>query len=418
MKYDVKNLKIAESGDRRVKWASREMPVLQKIAEDFAKRKPLKKVVLGACLHVTAETANLMLALKAGGAKVALCASNPLSTQDDVAAALVGIYKIPVFARRGENRKIYYEHLNAVLDSKPNITMDDGADLVSLLHSTREKLAKGIWGSSEETTTGVIRLKSLARSGKLKFPVIALNDAKTKHMFDNRYGTGQSTIDGIIRATNILLAGKKFVIAGYGWCGRGLANRARGMGAEVIITEVDPVKALEARMDGFAVMTMETAAQIGDIFVTATGDINVIDIPDFERMKDGAVLANTGHFDVEINVRGLEKMAKEKIPVRPNLVQYVINKDKSIYLLAEGRLVNLAAAEGHPAAVMDMSFAGQAKAAEFIAKNHAKLKRQAYTLPEEIDNEIATLKLAAMGIEIDELTAEQKKYLGSWEIGT
>ncbi|MDP3741218.1 MAG: adenosylhomocysteinase [bacterium] len=441
MKYDVKNLKLADEGKKKIEWAAREMPVLGKIREDFAKKKSLKNVILGACLHVTAETANLMLALKAGGAKLALCASNPLSTQDAVAAALVSHYKIPVFARRGENRKVYYQNLNQVLDTKPNVTMDDGADLVGLLHGERVKLANKIWASSEETTTGVIRLKSLARSGKLKFPVIAVNDSKTKYMFDNRYGTGQSTIDGILRATNILLAGKKFVIAGYGWCGRGLANRARGMGAQVIVTEIDHVKALEARMDGFEVMEMEKAAQIGDIFVTATGDINVIDIPDFERMKDGAILANTGHFDMEINVKGLREMSHTQIQVRPNLTQYVIpgltrNPDaskkkldsdfrqndstgnKSIFLIAEGRLVNLASAEGHPAAVMDMSFAGQAKAAEFIVKHRRKLKRQVYALPEEIDNEIARLKLEAMGIKIDELTVEQKKYLSSWEMGT
>jgi adenosylhomocysteinase len=385
-----------------------------------------------------------MLALKAGGAKLALCASNPLSTQDAVAAALVSHYKIPVFARRGENRKIYYQHLNQVLDFRPSITMDDGADLVSLLHGQRAKLSSRIWGSSEETTTGVIRLRSLAKSGKLKFSVIAVNDSKTKFMFDNRYGTGQSTIDGILRATNILLAGKTFVVAGYGWCGRGIAMRARGMGAQVIVTEVDSVRALEAKMDGYIVMNMEEAASVGDIFVTSTGDIHVLDIPDFERMKDGAILANAGHFDVEINVKGLKEISHTQIQVRPNLTQYVIpglrprnpvrlrrkdssaaadgndrgGGDKSLYLIAEGRLVNLASAEGHPAAVMDMSFAGQAKAAEFIAKNHRKLKRQVYALPEEIDREIAELKLAAMGIKIDELTEEQKKYLISWEIGT
>lgn len=449
MKSDVKNLKLADRGRSKIEWAGREMPVLTKIAEDFAKRKPLKKVVLGACLHVTSETANLMLTLKAGGAEVALCASNPLSTQDEVAAALVSHYKIPVFAKRGENRKVYYQHLNQVLDFKPNITMDDGADLVSLLHDETSRqarsLSKRIWGSSEETTTGVIRLKSLAKSGKLKFPVIAVNDSKTKFMFDNRYGTGQSTIDGILRATNILLAGKKFVVAGYGWCGRGIAMRARGMGSEVIISEVDPIRALEARMDGFLVMSMLEAAAVGDIFVTATGDINVIDLDAFERMKDGVILANAGHFDVEINVKGLEEIAGQKIQVRPNLTQYVIGSlpsslphkgggkikknsppqvggarggGKSVFLIAQGRLVNLASAEGHPAAVMDMSFAGQARAAEYIAKNHSKLKKQVYALPEEIDQEIASLKLAAMGIKIDDLTAEQKKYLASWEIGT
>ena len=418
MKYDVKNLKLADAGKKRIEWAGREMPVLRKIRDDFAKRKPLKNVKLAACLHVTSETANLMVTLKAGGAKVALCASNPLSTQDEVAAALTRYYKIPVYAKRGENRKVYYQHLNEVLAIKPNVTMDDGADLVSLLHSDHEKLARGIWGSSEETTTGVMRLKSLAHTGKLKFPIIAVNDSKIKFMFDNRYGTGQSTIDGILRATNILLAGKKFVIAGYGWCGRGIAMRAQGMGAEVIVCEVDPVRALEARMDGYLVMSMEEAAIVGDIFITSTGDTNVIDIPILERMKDGAILANAGHFDAEINVKGLQEMSKEKIQVRPNLTEYRITKEKSLYLVAEGRLVNLGSAEGHPAAVMDMSFAGQAKAAEYIAKNHRKLKRQVYALPEEVDREIARLKLEAMGIEIDELTEEQKRYLSSWQIGT
>ncbi|MBI4050822.1 MAG: adenosylhomocysteinase [Candidatus Doudnabacteria bacterium] len=449
MKYDIKNIKLADAGKKRVEWASREMPVLAKIREDFAKRKPLKNVTLGACLHVTSETANLMLALKAGGAKVALCASNPLSTQDDVASVLVQHYKIPVFAKRGENRKIYYKHLHKVLDLKPNITMDDGADLVSELHGLRQAQARKIWGSSEETTTGVIRLKSLAKAGKLKFPVIAVNDSKVKFMFDNRYGTGQSTIDGILRATNLLLAGKILVVAGYGWCGRGIAMRARGMGADVVVCEVDPVRALEARMDGFRVMSMLDAVGAGDIFVTATGDKHVIDIPDFERMKDGAILCNAGHFDVEINVKALKEISHTQVQVRPNLTQYVIpgltrnpeskkgldsrppivvegklrgndkgSAEKSLYLIAQGRLVNLAAAEGHPAAVMDMSFAAQAKAAEFIAKNHRKLKKQVYALPGEIDREIASLKLEAMNVKIDELTAEQKKYLASWEIGT
>ena len=418
MKFDVKNLKLAHAGRKRIEWAAKEMPVLRKIREDFAKRKPLKNVKLAACLHVTSETANLMTTLKAGGAKIALCAANPLSTQDDVAAALVSHYKIPVFARRGENRKVYYQHLKQALALGPNITMDDGADLVSLLHSEEERRARNIWGSSEETTTGIIRLKNLARSGKLKFPIIAINDSKIKFMFDNRYGTGQSTIDGILRATNILLAGKKFVVAGYGWCGRGIAMRARGMGAEVIVCEVDPIRALEARMDGYRVMNMEEAAVTGDIFVTATGDADVIDIPILERIKDGAILANAGHFDAEINVKGLQEMAKEKIQVRTNLEEYKISKEKSLYLIAEGRLVNLGSAEGHPAAVMDMSFAGQAKAAEYIVKNHRKLKRQVYALPDEVDEEIAMLKLEAMGIEIDKLTEEQKRYLSSWEIGT
>ena len=394
------------------------MPVLSKIRDDFLKSKPLKNVKLGACLHVTAETANLMIVLKAGGANLALCASNPLSTQDEVAAALVQHYKIPVFAKRGENRKTYYEHLRSVLAAKPVITMDDGADLVGLLHTEYEKQAKSIWGSSEETTTGVIRLKSLAKSGKLKFPVVAVNDSKVKYLFDNRYGAGQSTIDGILRATNILLAGKVFVVIGFGWVGRGIAVRARGMGAEVVVCEVDAVRALEARMEGYRVLSTHEAASVGNIFVTATGDINAIDMDAFERMKDGAILANSGHFDVEIDVKGLRSMAKEISEVRPNLQRFTLTPQKSVYLIGEGRLVNLSSAEGHPAAVMDMSFAAQAKAAEYIVKNRRKLKKQVYALPDEIDREIATLKLSAMGIKTDELTAEQKKYLSSWEVGT
>lgn len=432
MKFDVKNLSLAKEGEKRLEWAAREMPVLLKIREDFRKRKPLHKVSLGACLHITAETANLMLTLQAGGARVWLCASNPLSTQDAIAAALVKNHRIPVYAKRGENRKVYYQHLNAVLDINPNLTMDDGADLVSLLHGERATQAKSVWGSSEETTTGVIRLKSLAQARELKFPVVAVNDSRVKFMFDNRYGTGQSTIDGILRATNILLAGKVFVVGGYGWCGRGIAFRARGMGARVVVAEVDSIRALEAQMDGFSVMPILAAAEIGDIFVTATGDAKVISISHFERMKDGAILANAGHFDVEIDVKALNEITKEKIEIRPNLTQYVIpnpvfrtgrqvrddQAEKSLFLIAEGRLVNLAAAEGHPAAVMDMSFASQAKAAEYLTKHHRKLKREVYALPPEIDGEIARLKLAAMGTAIDELTPEQKKYLQSWEIGT
>jgi len=418
MKSDVKNLKFADRGKSRIEWAAREMPVLSKIRDDFLKSKPLKNVKLGACLHVTAETANLMIVLKAGGANLALCASNPLSTQDEVAAALVQHYKIPVFAKRGENRKTYYEHLRSVLAAKPVITMDDGADLVGLLHTEYEKQAKSIWGSSEETTTGVIRLKSLAKSGKLKFPVVAVNDSKVKYLFDNRYGAGQSTIDGILRATNILLAGKVFVVIGFGWVGRGIAVRARGMGAEVVVCEVDAVRALEARMEGYRVLSTHEAASVGNIFVTATGDINAIDMDAFERMKDGAILANSGHFDVEIDVKGLRSMAKEISEVRPNLQRFTLTPQKSVYLIGEGRLVNLSSAEGHPAAVMDMSFAAQAKAAEYIVKNRRKLKKQVYALPDEIDREIATLKLSAMGIKTDELTAEQKKYLSSWEVGT
>lgn len=418
MKYEVKNINLAERGRKRIDWAAREMPVLKKLEADFKKRKPLRGVKLAACLHVTNETANLMAVLKAGGAKLALCASNPLSTQDDVAASIVKYYKIPVFAKRGINRAGYYRHLNLTLDTKPNITMDDGADLVNLLHTDRSNLAKHIFGSSEETTTGVIRLKSLAREKKLKFPVMAVNDSKTKYLFDNRYGTGQSTIDGILRATNILLAGKKFVVIGYGWCGKGIAARARGMGAQVIVCEVDAVKALQARMDGFEVMRMEEASKTGDIFVTATGDVNVIDVADFERMRDGAVLANAGHFDVEINMKALKEIATASEEIRPNLTAYRMSEDKIVYVIADGRLVNLAAAEGHPAAVMDMSFAGQALAAEFIRKNYRKLKKQVYALPEEVDGKIAELKLQAMGIGIDKLTEEQRKYLSSWKLGT
>jgi len=418
MKYDVKNIKLAERGRKKIDWAAREMPVLKMIERDFKKRKPLKKVKLAACLHVTSETANLMKVLKAGGARVVLCASNPLSTQDEVAASLVAHDKIPVYAKRGVNRKQYYDHLNAALDIKPNITMDDGADLVNLLHTERKNLAKNVIGSSEETTTGVIRLKSLAAQKRLLFPVIAVNDSKTKYMFDNRYGTGQSTIDGILRATNVLFAGKRFVVVGYGWCGRGIAARARGMGARVAVVEVDPIKALEARHDGQEVMSMEEASLVGDIFATATGNISVIDIPDFERMKDGAIVCNAGHFDVEINVKGLNEMAQDKEEVRPNLTAYKLSKEKTIYLIAEGRLVNLSSAEGHPAAVMDMSFAGQASAAEYIKKNYKKLKKQVYALPEEVEQNIARLKLEAMGVGIDELTKEQKEYLASWEIGT
>ena len=418
MKFDVKNLKLADKGKKKIEWALREMPVIKQIQADFKKRKPLKGVRVAACLHVTSETASLMTTLKAGGARVVLCGSNPLSTQDEVAASLVEHYKIPVFAKRGVNKKTYYKHLNASLDIKPNITMDDGADLVNLLHTDRKKLAKNILGSSEETTTGVIRLKSLASQKKLKFPVIAVNDSKTKYMFDNRYGTGQSAIDGILRATNILLAGRRVVVIGYGWCGKGIASVAKGMGARVIIVEVDPVKALEARHDGFDAMNMEEASKAGELFVTATGNINVIDITDFERMKDGAIICNAGHFDVEINMKGLSGLASEKEEVRPNLIGYKISKDKTLYVIAEGRLVNLSSAEGHPASVMDMSFAGQAMAAEYIKKNHRKLKKQVYALPEEVEQRIANMKLDAMGIAINDLTAEQKEYLASWEIGT
>jgi adenosylhomocysteinase len=417
-KYDIKDASQAEGGRRRIEWAEREMPVLRSIHERFAKERPLKGLRLAACLHVTAETGNLMRALQAGGADVVLTASNPLSTQDDVAASLVTHDEIPVFAIKGEDNVTYYKHLNAALDHKPHMTMDDGADLVSEIHKNRRDLLETIVGGTEETTTGVIRLKAMAADGKLEFPVVAVNDAMTKHFFDNRYGTGQSTIDGIVRATNILLAGKTFVVAGYGWCGRGLADRARGMGANVIVTEINPMAALEAVMNGFRVMPMQEAATIGDIFVTVTGDINVLDKHHFEAMKDGAIVANSGHFNVEINIPALDAMSKEKKLVRPFVEEYVGKNGRSIHVLGDGRLINLAAAEGHPASVMDMSFANQALAAEFMAKNADKLENRVYSVPEDIDKEIARLKLLAMGVELDVLTAEQTKYLNSWEEGT
>lgn len=418
IKYDVKDLKLAEGGRRRVEWAAREMPVLASIRERFAKEQPLKGLRISACLHVTTETANLMHTLQVGGADVVLTASNPLSTQDDVAACLVTHYEIPVFAIKGEDNIVYYKHIHAALDHKPHLTMDDGADLVSTLHKERRDLLANIIGGTEETTTGVIRLRAMAADGALAYPIIAVNDALTKHLFDNRYGTGQSTIDGIIRATNILLAGKNFVVAGYGWCGRGLAMRARGMGANVIVTEVDPLKALEAVMDGYRVMPMIEAAKIGDIFCTVTGDINVIDRHHLEVMKDGAVLANSGHFNVEINIPALEEMAVSKRLVRPFVEQYELKDGRSIFLLGEGRLINLAAAEGHPASVMDMSFANQALSLEYLVKNAAEMECKVYSVPEEIDREIARLKLAAMGVEIDTLTPQQIAYLSSWEEGT
>ncbi|HEV8601712.1 MAG TPA: adenosylhomocysteinase [Patescibacteria group bacterium] len=418
MKYDVKNLKLADKGLLRINWAEREMPVLNSIRSDFKIRKPLKNLRITACLHVTAETANLMHTLKVGGAKVVLCASNPLSTQDEVAAALVSKFKIPVFAKRGENRKLYYSHLLQALSGKPDYLMDDGADLVGLVHGEQKALAKKIIGAAEETTTGVIRLKSLAEKNLLKFPVVAVNDSKVKYLFDNRYGTGQSTIDGILRATNILLAGKKFVVAGYGWVGKGIARRASGMGAGVIVTEVDSTAALEAKMDGFEVLSMFDAAAIGDIFVTATGNKHVIDNRHFLRMKDGAILANAGHFNVEINIPVLEELSKKQQEVRANLKAFILSKEKTLYLIADGRLVNLASAEGHPAAVMDLSFSAQAKAIEFVVKNRRKLKKQVYQLPASVEEDIAKLKLRAMGVEVDQLTAEQKQYLSSWEAGT
>ena len=418
MKYDVKSLRLAAQGRQRIEWADQFMPVLKSIRDRFAKKKPLRSVRVSACLHVTTETANLMRTLKAGGAKIILCASNPLSTQDDVAAALVKDFGLPVFAVCRENRARYYRHLNAALDQKPNVTMDDGADLVSLLHSKRKDLAKNIWGSMEETTTGVIRLKSLARQGMLKFPVIAINDAMTKHFFDNRYGTGQSTMDGIIRATNVLLAGKKVVLAGYGWCGRGAAMRADGLGAQVIVTEIDPVKAIEAAMDGFEVMTMGQAAAVGDVFVTLTGNLKVIRPEHFKKMKDGAIVCNSGHFDVEIDITGLKQIARSVQTVREYVEQFTLKNGRKINILAEGRLINLAAAEGHPASVMDMSFANQALATEYVVRNHRRLKAQVYSVPDNIDRNIAKLKLETMGLSIDKLTPEQKKYLSAWEMGT
>ena len=416
--YDIKDEKQAEGGHRRIDFAELEMPVLRQIRERFQKERPLQGMRISACLHVTTETANLAHTLQAGGADVVLTASNPLSTQDDVAAALVSHYEIPVFAIKGEDNVTYYKHINAALDHKPNITMDDGADLVSVLHKDRRSQLEYVVGGTEETTTGVIRLRAMAADGALNFPVIAVNDAMTKHFFDNRYGTGQSTIDGIVRATNILLAGRTFVIAGYGWCGRGLAMRARGMGSNVIVTEIDPLPALEAVMDGFRVMPMDEAAKIGDIFVTVTGDLNVIDRHHFEAMKNGAIVANSGHFNVEINIPALEEMAKDKRQVRPFVEQYTLPDGRSINMLGEGRLINLAAAEGHPASVMDMSFANQALGVEYMVKNADKMENKVYGIPDEIDREIARLKLAAMGVEIDTLTPEQVKYLNSWEEGT
>jgi len=416
--HDIQDPTLAKKGKLRIEWAGRSMPVLALIGKRFAKEKPLKGVRLGACLHVTAETANLMLALQAGGAVISLCASNPLSTQDDVAASLVKDYGIPVFAVKGEDTKRYYKHLKAVLDTHPQITMDDGADLVSLFHKERKSQIPEVIGSSEETTTGIIRLKAMERDGVLKIPVFAVNDSDTKHMFDNRYGTGQSTLDGIMRATNVLLAGKTFVVAGYGWCGRGLASRARGMGSHVVITEVDSVKALEAVMDGFTVMRVADAAKIGDIFVTVTGDKNVISLDHILKMKDGVIIANSGHFNVEVAVGELEKKATAKRKIRDYVDEYTLKDGTRRYILGEGRLINLAAAEGHPAEVMDMSFANQALSAEYMVNNHDKLRKRVYSVPEDIDKEIARLKLKAMGITIDKLTKEQEEYLASWQEGT
>ena len=418
MDYDVKDLKLAKEGTLRIEWASQNMPVLNRIKKRFAGEKPLKGVRIGACLHVTTETASLMQTLKAGGAKVFLCASNPLSTQDDAAAALVKKDKIPVFAIKGEDAKTYYKHIHAVLDARPNYTMDDGADLVSTLHSERSELIEAVRGGTEETTTGVIRLRSMAADGVLRYPIIAVNDAQTKHFFDNRYGTGQSTIDGIIRATNRLLAGTQFVVCGYGWCGRGLAMRARGMGAQVIVTEVDPLPALEAIMDGFSVMPVGEAAKIGDFFCTVTGNISVIRKEHFKVMKDGAIVCNSGHFNVEVDLDGLRQMSASVRKIRPFVEEYVLKDQRRINVLGEGRLINLAAAEGHPSSVMDMSFANQALCIEHMAKSKEPLARNVYPVPEAIDKQIAREKLAAMGVAIDQLTAGQKKYLASWDMGT
>jgi len=431
--YDVKNLKLSKLGKDRIEWAERDMPVLRLIKERFSKEKPLKNITVAACLHVTSETANLMLTMKAGGAKILLCASNPLSTQDDVAASLVNDFGISTFAIKGEDNKTYYRHIQSVLAANPQITIDDGADLVSTLHSGKYNLSN-IIGGTEETTTGVIRLKAMAKDGVLKYPIIAVNDALTKHLFDNRYGTGQSTLDGIIRATNVLLAGRNVVVAGYGWCGRGVAMRAKGMGANVIVTEIDHLKAIEALMDGFLVMPMSDAAVVGDIFVTLTGDINVVDRHHFLKMKSGAIVCNSGHFNVEINIPALKKESKKVRKVKEFVDEYTLKNGRKIYVLADGRLINLAAAEGHPASVMDMSFANQSLSAEYLVKNQnvaaerssAKrskanalpLQNQVYSVPKDIDEKIAQLKLASLGVKIDKLTPEQKKYLSSWQEGT
>jgi adenosylhomocysteinase len=415
---DVKGLELGDLGKKRIEWANQSMKVLQIIRKEFIKNQPLQGIRVSACLHVTAETANLMIALRDGGADVALCASNPLSTQDDVAASLVRDYNIPVFAIKGEDNDSYYAHIMAALDHKPQITMDDGADLVSTLHTKRKAELANVLGGTEETTTGVIRLRAMAKEGVLRYPILAVNDADTKHLFDNRYGTGQSTIDGIIRATNFLLAGSKFVVAGYGWCGRGLASRARGTGAEVIITEIDPTKALEAVMDGFRVMSMDEAAKIGDVFCTVTGNKNVLARQHFELMKDGAIISNSGHFNVEIDIPALERLSSSKRTTRTFVDEYTMKDGRRINLLGEGRLINLAAAEGHPASVMDMSFADQALSLEYMVKNHASLENKVYMVPVELDKRVAKLKLESLGIKIDRLTPEQEEYLASWSEGT
>ncbi len=419
MEYDIKNPDLAPGGRLRIEWASQEMPVLKGVYDDFARERPFSGLRISGCMHVTTETANLVVALQAGGADVMLCASNPLSTQDDVAASLVSHYEIPVFAIKGEDNETYHKHIQAVLDHKPNIIMDDGSDVTSTIHKDRRDVMDGVIGGTEETTTGIIRLRAMAADGALEFPMMAVNDAMTKHLFDNRYGTGQSTMDGVVRATNYLIAGKTVVVAGYGWCSRGIAMRARGLGGNVIVTEINPLKALEAVMDGFRVMPMQEAAPIGDIFVSATGNINVFDRHHFEVMKDGALLANSGHFDVEVNKAALRELAvSDPKRVRPFVDQYTMKDGRKLNLLGEGRLINLAAAEGHPASVMDMSFAGQALSAKFLADNKGKLENKVYTVPEEIDQRIAAIKLQAMGVNIDTLTPRQEQYLNSWQEGT
>jgi adenosylhomocysteinase len=415
---DVKDISLAEKGKRKIEWSNQQMPVLQLIRKQFIKDQPFKGIRMSACLHVTSETANLAITLRDGGAEVVLCGSNPLSTQDEVAASLVKDYNIPTFAIKGEDNATYYAHIAAALDHKPQITMDDGADLVTTLLTKRTELVSGVIGGTEETTTGVIRLRAMAKDGTLKYPVIAVNDALTKHLFDNRYGTGQSTIDGILRATNLLIAGLRVVIAGYGWCGRGVAMRAKGLGADVIITEINPTRALEAVMDGFRVMPMADAAKIGDIFITVTGNKSILAHEHFEKMRDGAVICNSGHFNVEIDIPALEKLSSAKKPARPFVEEYVMKDGRRIYLLGEGRLINLAAAEGHPAVVMDMSFANQALASEYLVKNASQLKKQVYPVPEPIDRQIAKLKLESMGVHVDKLTPDQEHYLASWSEGT
>ena len=415
---DVKDISLADIGKRRIEWAFQSMPVLQTIRKQFIKTQPLRDIRVAACLHVTTETANLMIALRDGGANIVLCASNPLSTQDDVAASLVRDYNIPVYAIKGENNDVYYSHIMAALDHKPQITMDDGADLVTILHTKRQDLLANVIGGTEETTTGVIRLQAMAKDKVLRYPIVAINDALTKHLFDNRYGTGQSTIDGIIRATNMLLAGMTLVVAGYGWCGRGVAMRARGLGANVIVTEIDPTKAIEAIMDGFRVMSMGEAAVIGDLFVTLTGNKSVITRDHFEKMKNGAVVCNSGHFNVEIDLDVLANMASSRRPAREFVEEFAMRDGRKVYVLGEGRLINLAAAEGHPASVMDMSFANQALSAEYMVKNHASLEKRVYAVPEDLDKQVARMKLEAMGVKIDRLTPEQEHYLASWSEGT